>query len=211
MKTSNRRPLKTRSKAWAQKAARYAAQSGFSPNQISLIGIVIAVTGGYILITSNHLQGNAFASGFLLILAAGCVQLRLLCNMLDGLVAVEHNKKSPLGDLYNEVPDRIEDSIFLVAAGYATGTTTGITLGWLAALLAVCAAYVRLLGGSLGYKQDFCGPQAKPHRMFLLTVSLILSAFFPSFLVYGLGLIGIGTLLTITRRLIHLSAKMKSR
>tara|TARA_B100001971_G_scaffold215105_2_gene257632 strand:+ start:3118 stop:3642 length:525 start_codon:yes stop_codon:yes gene_type:complete len=49
------------------------------------------------------------------------------------------------------VPDRIEDSIFLVAAGYALGTPTSITLGWLASLLAACAAYVRVLGGSLGY------------------------------------------------------------
>ena len=78
--------------------------------------------------------------------------------MLDGMVAMEFNKKSPLGDLFNEVPDRIEDSIFLVTAGYATGTATGITLGCLATLLAACAAYVRVLGSCRA-------PGRRPHRL----------------------------------------------
>lgn len=196
--------------AWAQQAAKYAAQSGLSPNQISVIGVLIAAIGGSMLVFSGQLQANTFSYGCLLIVAAACVQLRLLCNMLDGLVAVEYKKKSPLGDLFNEVPDRIEDSLFLVAAGYASGTLTGITLGWLAALLAACAAYVRVLGGSLGYKQDFCGPQAKPHRMFVLTVTLIASAFVSGLLVPGLAVIALGTLITIARRLLRLSTTLQS-
>ena len=42
------------------------------------------------------------------------MQLRLLCNMMDGLVAVEGGLKSKAGDLFNEAPDRIEDVILLV-------------------------------------------------------------------------------------------------
>ncbi|MGZ0654121.1 CDP-alcohol phosphatidyltransferase family protein [Coraliomargarita sp. W4R53] len=211
MNTSNRRPLKTRSMAWAQLAAKYTARSGISPNQVSLLGILIAAIGGFILVTAGSLNTYGFGYGLLCILAAVTIQLRLLCNMLDGMVAVEFKKKSALGDLFNEVPDRIEDSIFLVAAGYALGTPMSITLGWLAALLAACAAYVRVLGGSLGFKQDFCGPQAKPHRMFLLTVTLILASFWPHALGCGLAIIVLGTAVTIARRLRRLSALMKSR
>jgi phosphatidylglycerophosphate synthase len=197
--------------AWAQQAAKYTARSGISPNQVSLLGIVIAAIGGFILVTAGNLNGYGFGYGLLCLLAAGTIQLRLLCNMLDGMVAVEFNKKSALGDLFNEVPDRIEDSIFLVAAGYALGTPTSITLGWLAALLAACAAYVRVLGGSLDFKQDFCGPQAKPHRMFLLTLSLIIASCWPHALGCGLGLIALGTAVTIARRLLRLAALMKSK
>ena len=50
-----------------------------------------------------------------------CVQLRLLCNLLDGMVAVEGGRSSPVGALYNEVPDRVADSLLLVALGYAVG------------------------------------------------------------------------------------------
>ena len=64
--------------------------------------------------------------------------------------------------LYNEVPDRVADSLFLVALGYAIGMPW---LGWLAALAAAVTAYIRVLGGTFGLAQDFRGPLAKQHRM----------------------------------------------
>ena len=108
-----------------------------------------------------------------LVLCALCVQLRLLCNLLDGMVAVEGGKQSPLGALYNEFPDRIADSLFLVALGYAA---LHPWLGWLAALLAALTAYVRVSGGSLGLAQDFRGPMAKPHRMAVMTLGCLAGA-----------------------------------
>src|SRR3546814_3580049 len=66
-------------------------------------------------------------------LCAIAIVLRLLCNLFDGLVAVAHARKTPTGVLYNEVPDRVADSLFLVALGYAAGMPW---CGWLAALLA---------------------------------------------------------------------------
>lgn len=64
-------------------------------------------------------------------------------------------------------------ALILVAAGYAAGIAW---LGWLAALLAVTTAYVRLLGGSLAVPQDFGGVMAKQHRMAVLTGALVLQA-----------------------------------
>jgi len=40
-----------------------------------------------------------------------------LCNLLDGMVAIEHGKQSQLGVLYNELPDRVSDSVLFVALG----------------------------------------------------------------------------------------------
>src|SRR3546814_18583079 len=77
-------------------------------------------------------------------------------------VAVEHARKTPTGVLYNEVPDRVADSLFLVALGYAAGMPW---CGWLAALLAALTAYIRTLGGTVLGSQDFRGPMAKPPRM----------------------------------------------
>jgi phosphatidylglycerophosphate synthase len=79
--------------------------------------------------------------------------------MLDGMVAVEGGKKSLVGTLYNEIPDRVADSLFIVAAGYCADWPS---LGWCGALLAALTAYIRVLGGSLGLAQDFRGPMAKP-------------------------------------------------
>jgi phosphatidylglycerophosphate synthase len=100
------------------------------------------------------------------------LQLRLLCNLLDGMVAFEGGRKTALGALYNEIPDRLADSVFLVSLGYAAGAGW---MGWLAALAAAVTAYIRVLGGSLGLPQDFRGPQAKPHRMAVMTAACLLA------------------------------------
>ena len=108
-----------------------------------------------------------------LVVAAICVQLRLLCNLLDGMVAIEGGRRSAVGALFNEIPDRIADSLFIVALGYAIDTAW---LGWAGALAAAVTAYIRVLGGSLGLPQDFRGPQAKPHRMAVLTAGCLIGA-----------------------------------
>jgi CDP-diacylglycerol--glycerol-3-phosphate 3-phosphatidyltransferase len=101
------------------------------------------------------------------------IQARLVCNLLDGMVAVEGGKKSPLGQIYNEFPDRIADSLLIVALGYCIGMPA---LGWFGALAAALTAYVRVFGGSLGLAQDFRGPMAKQHRMAVVTVACLLGA-----------------------------------
>lgn len=108
-----------------------------------------------------------------LLACAACVQLRLVCNLLDGMVAAEGCKQSALGQLYNEFPDRIADSLLIVALGYAIGSAW---LGWLGALLAALTAYVRVFGGALGLAQDFRGPMAKQHRMAILTIACLAGA-----------------------------------
>lgn len=105
----------------------------------------------------------------LLVIAAGLIELRLLCNLMDGMMAVEGGLGTKAGPILNELPDRFSDGMFLVCAGYAvTGPAWGADLGWAAVLLAVLTAYVRALAGSLGATQDFGGPMAKQQRMQVL-------------------------------------------
>lgn len=99
------------------------------------------------------------------------IQGRLLCNVVDGLVAVEGGKHTALGALYNEFPDRVADSIVMVALGYALAQPAA---GWLAALLAAFTAYVRVFGGALGQPQRFLGPMAKQHRMAAASAAMLL-------------------------------------
>lgn len=138
-------------------------------------------------------------------LAAGGIQLRLLCNLMDGLVAVEGGLKGRGGDLFNEAPDRYEDAVLLAAAGAAAGLPA---LGWMAATAAVLTAYVRAFGASLGHGQDFCGPFAKQQRMFWLTVGALAGVIYLPALGWALWLIGLGALMTAGRRILRLYAKM---
>jgi phosphatidylglycerophosphate synthase len=157
-----RRPLASRSTRWAAFLATAAVRIGLTADGISVLSLVFAAAGSAALLWVP-------APWNLLACAAG-IQLRLLCNLLDGMVAIEGGRKSKVGALYNEVPDRAADSLFLVALGHAIGIPW---LGWLAALAAAVTAYIRVLGGTFGLAQDFRGPMAKPHRMATLTVACL--------------------------------------
>ncbi|MCB1766974.1 MAG: CDP-alcohol phosphatidyltransferase family protein [Candidatus Competibacteraceae bacterium] len=98
---NNRRPIATRSSVWAQKAASFLAKTSISPNQISVASIFFAAMGAAILVKYPVPIG--------LLGCAVAIQARLICNLLDGMVAIEGGKQSPLGSLFNEIPDRIAD------------------------------------------------------------------------------------------------------
>ena len=160
-----RRPLASRSSSWARWLAARLTVSQITPNQISLLSVAWAVLGGALLLWGTN--------WLTFIATAACVQLRLLCNLLDGMVAIEGGKSTPSGALFNEIPDRLADPLFLVPLGYAAGYSW---LGWLAALLAVLTAYIRVLGGALSQQQDFGGILPKQRRMTVLTIALLVAA-----------------------------------
>src|SRR5262249_47264128 len=134
--------------------------------------------------TSGILAGVAFALTQLdggrltyFLAAALFIQLRLLANMLDGMVAIASGKISAVGELYNDIPDRISDAATLIGAGYAWGGDPA--LGYIAACCALFTAYVRIMGKAAGTPQHFRGPMAKQQRMFLMTLLAILAALLP--------------------------------
>jgi phosphatidylglycerophosphate synthase len=161
--TPNRRPLTSRSTGWARSLTSTLTRAGVSPNAISVFSVVFAVLGATSLLYLPRGWG-------LFVFACG-IQARLLCNLLDGMVAIEGGRRSATGALYNEIPDRVADSLFIVTIGYVVGESD---LGWLGALAAAVTAYVRVLGGSLGLPQDFRGPMAKQQRMAVLTAAALL-------------------------------------
>jgi vacuolar-type H+-ATPase subunit I/STV1 len=84
----DRRPVKTRNSAWAASAARYLRQKGYTPNTISLFSIFFALLAGLCFLTVWHSDNTLLQRGLLLFAIAG-IQGRLICNLLDGMVAVE--------------------------------------------------------------------------------------------------------------------------
>ena len=208
----DRRPIKTRSARWVQDLAIRLAAQGVSPNQISISSVAFAALGACLLAG----EAGGARSGWAFIAAAACIQLRLLANVLDGLVAVEGGRASRVGELYNEIPDRIADILLLAAAGYAARHgDLGIFLGWASAALAVAAAYIRALGARRGFPQDFSGPLAKQQRMFLLTVGCLTAALEawlglnPRALILILWALVLGTLWTCIRRTLTLARRLE--
>ena len=200
----NRRPIKARASKWATGITDALLKRNISPNQISIASVVFALAGASLLIVDKGVMGSIACALF--------IQLRLLCNLLDGMVAIEGGKQSSLGSLYNEFPDRVADSVLIVGLGYAIGYSD---LGWLGALAAALTAYVRVFGGSIGLTQCFKGPMAKQHRMALMTGALLFNAIETA--VYGthlalvatLFIIVIGSLITCGTRTLAIVRQLK--
>lgn len=215
--TDSRRPLKSRGAGWARALAAGLARAGARPDLISASSVAFALAGAAAFWLSAEAAG--WLRPVLLVAAGACIQLRLLANLLDGMVAVEHGRGGPLGPVWNEVPDRIADALFLVGAGYAlrhVSPDLGPLLGWLAAVLAVLTAYIRELGRALGFEADFAGPGAKPHRMAALTAGCLLAAAEPLWragppmLLLTLGLIVALAAVTVVRRTMRLATRLRA-
>jgi phosphatidylglycerophosphate synthase len=165
------------------------------------------------------LTSVAYHRVFWLVAALGA-QLRLTANMLDGMVALASGRASKVGELYNEIPDRVSDAAVFIGAGYAWGGNVG--LGYIATILAIFTAYVRAAGKIAGARNEFCGPMAKQHRMLVITVACAYSALVPrswqmfhfgniKLGVMGLALfvITMGCLITVSRRLNRIARDLR--
>ncbi len=207
----NRRPLASRKSGWAAYLTKRLAATWVTPNQISMASTVAAAAAGSAFWTSGHADGIVRFS--LLIAAALFCQLRLVCNLLDGMVAIEAGKSAPDGAFWNEFPDRIADILIFVGAGYGAGNPA---LGWAAAALAVLTAYVREHGRACGAPADYCGPMAKQHRMAVMTLAAGLAALEPLWQGTGLALdmalwvVAIGSAVTALRRASRLVAYLRA-
>jgi phosphatidylglycerophosphate synthase len=208
MNDENRRPLTSRNSAWASRLAFWAVQKGLTPNQISQASMAFAATGLALYWLST--QGPGIVQFLCLILAAATLQARLICNLIDGMVAIEGGRGAKDGPFWNEAPDRVSDLIFFAGAGLAAGKPA---LGLLAAALAIATAYIRELGRAEGFPPDFSGPMAKPQRMAVLTAGTALAALYATewTLTVTLWIIVAGSAATNFRRSRTLIEKLKSR
>ena len=194
-------------------AADFLVRRNVSPNAISLAGMAAGLLAGAALWSTTRYPEIATEAW---LVAALLTQLRLVANMLDGMVAIGGGTASRLGELYNELPDRVSDAAVLVGLGYAAGGE--VTLGYLAALGAIATAYVRAVGQAAGAGAAFGGPMAKQHRMQVVTLCALYCVVAGPFVGAGvglpslaLGLIVVGTILTVLLRLRRIARALGRR
>ena len=209
-----RRTIKTRDRKWAKNIAKFISKFNISPDEISMLSVFFAFCSGvmFCFLGQKFLPSKLY---FLIPLAAIILmQLRLLCNLLDGMVAVENNKHSVLGDIYNEFPDRLSDTFIFIGIGVGGQTMLSLILGLLLALFAMFTAYTRVLGGAIGTKQYFIGPMAKQHRMAFLTVTMLICLFSSTIHIklipVILSIMIFGCIITIYRRIVAIAKELKA-
>jgi phosphatidylglycerophosphate synthase len=201
---------------WSQDAAALLVQSKVTPNQVSVMSAIFAAVGSGLLVATSVMTAPPSTKALAFFLTGILIMLRLACNLLDGLMAIEYKRATKCGDIFNELPDRFSDTVLLVGAGYAANFgVIGSGLGWLCALLALTTAYLRAFGARYGSSQDYSGPMAKQQRMYSLIFGLLAAGIQlivtggHSALICALTTIAIGTTITCVRRTINLARQME--
>jgi len=174
-KKLDRRPIAARNLRISNAVTDTLAGWGMSPNAISVWSMAFAAASS-LCFWSTSFENQS--TRLLWILAGFFILMRLLANMFDGMVAIKSGTTSPVGELYNEVPDRVSDTVIIVGVGYGLGGWDSIS--YVAALGAMFTAYVRAVGKGAGARQEFCGPLAKQQRMFILIAASVYLGLTPS-------------------------------
>ena len=105
--------------------------------------------------------------------AVSAIASRMLLSTLDGLVAEEFNKTSPLGAYLNRLPGEITDLLIIL------GLFPHSQLTWIIALI-ILTSWVQtfgLLGLTAGSKTQSVGPCGQTDRLAIIAVSCIVAAF----------------------------------
>src|SRR5258708_23429163 len=110
-----RRPLKSRQTGWAKTLAQFLVKSRISPNAISIASVFFAIGAGVAFYFASPDKPIRYMQ--MLVIAAVAIQGRLLCNLLDGLVAVEGGLQTKSGQVCNELPGTISAALVFIPVG----------------------------------------------------------------------------------------------
>lgn len=154
-----RRPIAGVFRLTAHAPVRWCVRLGIHPNWVSYSSIAASAAAALCF-------WQAGAVPALLIPAVAFCYVRLWLNMLDGMVALASGKASRIGEIVNELPDRISDVLIFVGAAHS-GLCEPLG-GYWAAIGALLVAYVGILGQAVGARREFGGLMTKPWRMVTL-------------------------------------------
>ena len=168
---------------------------GASADVVTLAAMPVAALGGLCLALSDSLPA-------LLLVVPVLAATRLILNLLDGLVARRTGTTHPLGELLNELGDRISDTLFIGGLAFVAGVGPLLTLA--AVIAALLSSYAGVAARALGAPRQYGGIMSKPGRMITLSVAAPLSFFVsaPWPLLAATWVILVGSLVTLAQRFV---------
>jgi CDP-diacylglycerol--glycerol-3-phosphate 3-phosphatidyltransferase len=169
------------------------AASGVSANQVTIAALAGSVLLGAGLVFSDDVRWFWLLAPWLL--------LRMALNAIDGMLAREHDQRTPLGSYLNELADVLSDAALL--APFAL--VAPFNPAWVGAviLFAVVSEFAGVLGPNVGASRRYDGPMGKSDRALIIGVLglwLGLGGSYPDWLAWLMPLMVLLLLITCVRR-----------
>jgi CDP-diacylglycerol---glycerol-3-phosphate 3-phosphatidyltransferase len=131
------------------------ARLGVTPNQVTLLALFVSVGLGAALALNPQ-------SKVLLLAVPAWLFLRMALNAIDGMLAREHNMKTALGAVLNEVGDTLSDAALILPLIWVLPGLTWLCVTF--TLLAILTEFVGVLMQALGGARRYDGPMGKSDR-----------------------------------------------
>jgi CDP-diacylglycerol--glycerol-3-phosphate 3-phosphatidyltransferase len=187
--------LKPRFQALLRPVANAAAQRGITPNQITLLALAVSLLTGFALYLWPQERWP-------LLLVPVVLFVRMALNALDGMLAREHDMKTPLGVFLNEMGDVFSDAaLYLPFVGVSNISPLLIVL---IVVLAVASEMTGVVATQIGAQRRYDGPMGKSDRALVfgaLGLALGLGVAGGSWLNLVLAVIVLLLLVTIVNRI----------
>jgi len=186
--------LKQRAQLWFTSEATMLHNLGLSPNQVSILGIILAVLSA---ITYWQWKLNSL----LLILAPLLMLASGLLDALDGALARLYGEATNFGGFFDSLLDRYADAVII--CGIILGGLTDVTWGLAALMGSLLVSYARARAEAAGVKMESVGLAERAERLVLLALASFLSFVWIDALSWGVLVLAILTNLTVIQRAIY--------
>lgn len=133
------------------------AHAGVTANQVTLAAVALSLTTGAVIF---H-----FHNSCALLLLPAVLFVRMALNAIDGMLAREHNQKTSLGAILNELGDVLSDSALYLPLAVVPGFDPLPIV--LVAFLAVLTEMTGVIGVQVGASRRYDGPMGKSDRAFV--------------------------------------------
>lgn len=147
--------LKPRFQALLRPIVANLARAGISPNMVTAGAMLVSCALGVTLVWPG-------TTSVLFLLLPAWMLLRMALNAIDGMLAREHGRQTPLGAYLNELGDVVSDAALFLPF------VTVAPFGWASVGLVVLLGCISEMAGSLaatvGSARRYDGPMGKSDR-----------------------------------------------
>jgi len=158
--------LKPKFQALLRPIVNWLAHIGVTANQVTIAALLLSLTAGHFI----RVNGGRW-----LLLLPAALLARMALNAMDGMLAREHNQKSALGAILNELGDVLADiGLYLPLAGVPAFDTKLIVA---VVILAVLTEMTGIIGVQIGGSRRYDGPFGKSDRAFAFGLVCLLVGF----------------------------------
>lgn len=134
------------------------AAAGISANQVTISALLLSLAVGGLVVLYPDAQWP-------LLLIPLVLFLRMALNAIDGMLAREHDMKSPLGAMLNELCDVISDAVLYLPFCWVPGFSPALVV--LVVLFAVISEMTGVVAVQIGSDRRYEGPMGKSDRAFV--------------------------------------------